>query len=251
MPSDSRDWYLSTLGVVQYRLRGDSDGRVSGQSENFEGVMARANPSEVTPGPLGPGSGGRANTVPPGSPAIDHARAARALDDASAPVPTAISNPEEGKQARTENSVAFRLACWRAGEDLMVIDSWPRGLGAENQRLQLLGNVLKSIQRKPQQLLAPEFIDWPIGGDTSLSAACAYLSVFIKGRYQQAPFRWLLAMGEDAVACLGRANGALPTPSPPTAIEGVDLICTHSLTEMIEAPSRKREVWRAIRCLAR
>ena len=249
MASDARDRYLSTLGVVQYRLRAVSNDRISRQSVSLGGLVAGVNPSDGTPGTTLLACEGRADIAPRGDPVMKPARAAVALEDA--PISTSNSSPRAEDHGLAENSVAFRLACWRVGEDLMLIDSWPRGLGAENQRLQLLGNVLKSIRRKPEQLLAPEFIDWPIRGDTSLAAARAYLTVFVKGRHRQAPFKWLLAMGEDAAMSLGRGGAASNTPSAPVAIGEIEVIYTHSLTEMIELPSRKREVWRAIRFLAR
>lgn len=248
MASDARDRYLSALGVVQYRLRAASNDRISRQSASLGGVEARVNPSDGTPGTTLPACEGRADVIPRGDPVMKPARAAVALEDAS--ISTSNSSPRAEDQGHAEISVAFRLACWRLGEDLMVIDSWPRDQGQESQRLQLLGNVLHSIRRKPQQLLAPEFIDWPIRGDTSLAAARAYLTVFVKGRHRQVPFKWLLAMGEDAAMCLGRASAASNTPSAPVVIGDVEVIYTHSLTEMIESPSRKREVWQAIRFLA-
>lgn len=248
MQPESRDWYLSAMGVVQYRLRGSSGAGASGGNHESgipkeETRLSRGQQPVVTGG----------HKSDDGAAAILKSLVAEKFEALSGSVKTAVpaeETPVEKDRGKPEASVAFRLAYWRPSEDLLVIDSWPRGLGQESQRMQLLANVLKSIRRKPHLLPPPEFIDWPVGGDASLPAASAYLTMFIKGRYQQAPFKWLLAMGEDSATCLGCASGTLETSPAPKLIEGVEVICTYSLTEMIERPACKRDVWQAIRFLS-
>lgn len=248
MQPQLRDWYLSTMGVVQYRLRGASGASPKHVSAEPGVTREKTSIRDALQGPGATshhehGAGGAATLK---SLLAGDDKAANGLPEASA---SAREIPAEKDRDQAEASVAFRLACWRPSEDLLVIDSWPRDPGLESQRLQLLANVLKSIQRKPDQLPAPEFIDWPIGGDASLPAAGAYVTMFVQGRYQQAPFKRLLAMGEDAARCLGRTTGTSAI-TPPELINGVEVIYTHSLSEMIERPSCKREVWQAIRFLS-
>jgi hypothetical protein len=246
--SELRDWYLSTLGIVQYRTRAKSPVQNLSGTELVE-VERKANPAR------------KDNLV---------------RKDNSASVPSSLRDllePSKDKQERgepgpapvvqipvpkveEEDTVSFRLACWRPSEDLLVIDSWPMGQDSDNRLSQLLVNILKSIQRRPDTSVQPEFIDWPLGDERSLSAARDHLAMFVQGRYEQKPFKWLLAMGEDVRRCLSsdesKSKSELePGPEfPNLPLDcGAEAIFTHSLSEILARPECKKDVWANIRFL--
>ncbi len=260
MEPELRDWYLATLGIVQYRLR-------SADTTCF------------------PANDIALNQQVPGQPAKhvleasdDGVKAAQVAIREAPGLPAAIQRPPHSVKLPAENApptgagsdggaldrtpdglpeepVTFRLACWRPSEDLLVIDSWPTGRGQDPQLLQLLMNILRSVRRLPDSLKPAEFIDWPIPGDRQISekrgiaAAQDHVAMFLQGRYEQQSFKWLLAMGDDLRGYLMPHQAQTPSAVRQQLSCGAVAIFTHSLTEMISAPQCKKDVWAAIRFL--
>jgi hypothetical protein len=234
-----RDWYLSMLGIVQYRLRpregaanidtGQTGSDLVGEKNTDGSVDAVAMPGKrVKPAP-----GERAP-----------ARSELELDDQ----PVEVEDLTQSDSI--DDSIAFHLTCWRPSEDLLVIDSRLPGTDDERQTAQLIANILRSIGRLPDQLAEPESINWPLTNDSGLSAAQEHVSMFLKGRYQQQPFTWLLAMGSEINLCLADSIQTHNANSVGQRLAcGADVIFTHSLSDMIETPICKKEVWSAIQFL--
>jgi hypothetical protein len=251
MDAELRDWYLSTLGIVQYRpwsppaevRQADSElgntKNIDKQSKVLSTDQTGAIPREL-----------KSEALP------------QSLKDLVADVvdQSVVSTTTTGVKTRSdstpldsanEEAISFRLACWRPSEDLLVLDSWPIGQGTDNRRSQLLANILKSIGRRPATLMQPEFIDWPLGPEKSLLAAQDHLSMFIQGRYEQEAFSWVLAMGEDVRSCLTQAELAPEKKLSRLPLAcGAEALVTYSLNEMIETPAYKKDVWAIIRFLA-
>ncbi len=259
-----RDWYLSTMGIVPYRLRGKPIAK--GLSETGQqipssdlGRMQGEAQAKVVPGTdqLARAAYGKAGgipkslrqlvTEPTSGTEASGASVSTPLPESLLPL---VADTTTGSSVTSDQTVTFRLACWRPSTDLLVIDVWPEGEDSDNRRSQLLGNMLKAVKRKPITLMQPEFFDWPFSNDLSLSGAQESLAMFVQGRYDQQPFEWLLAMGEDIRAYL---KLVLKNPEQGDARMpldcGAEVIFTHSLSEMIATPSCKKDVWATIRFL--
>lgn len=234
------------MGIVQYRLRDTAGGQPTSVAEKIE--KAVVNDPQAVRKPVSPVVAGEAFDTAATLPPVDGRRAINSGSEE--PVADQVA-AEINEQDQT--ALAFRLACWRPSEDLLVLDWWPPGLGADPQRLQLLANILQAIQRGLDPLPAPEFVDWPLGGNVSRPAAQAHITMFLRGRFEKSPFRYLLALGSDTRDLLGShdaeggvKDGVEETDRP---IKGFEMICTHSLGEMLDDPHCKKNVWAAIRKL--
>lgn len=281
MEPELRDWYLSTLGIVQYRslLRQQLPGSAqSGAEPPADPVIVQdvsadlvLDDSNHPSGHAGPES--KVGTMPESLRDLvtDDKVNQITVSEPGVGMAVSLGSPQPGEIV-TEEKISFRLACWRPSEDLLVLDSWSIGQGNDNRRSQLLANILKSINRRPGNLMQPEFIDWPLVGQGSLSAAQDHLVMFIQGRYEQQAFKWILAMGEDVRLCLGEprlepglqlipdldsgerlANSggrSVKGASRTTLNCGAEVVFTYALSEMIERPECKKDVWAVIRFLS-
>ncbi len=252
MEPELRDWYLATLGIVQYRLR-------SADRTCFAATDAGLNEQVNLDAPDdGVGAAQEAIKEATGLPGArqrpPHLVKLPAENEPSASVGSDGGELGKAPDGLPEELVTFRLACWRPSEDLLVIDSWPPGRGQDPQLLQLLMNILRSVRRLPESLKPAEFIDWPIPGDWLMSekrgvaAAQDHVAMFLQGRYEQQPFKWLLAMGDDLHRYLTPDQGQTSAVRQRLSC-GAEAIFTHSLTSMISAPQCKKDVWAAIRFL--
>lgn len=260
MEPELRDWYLATLGVVQYRLR-SADTACFAASDAALNEQVKAQAAE--PVLDAPDDGviaaqvavKEATGLPGARQRPPHSVKLPAENEPSASVGSDGGELGKAPDGLPEEPVTFRLACWRPSEDLLVIDSWPPGRGQDPQLLQLLMNILRSVRRLPESLKPAEFIDWPIPGDWLMSekrgvaAAQDHVAMFLQGRYEQQPFKWLLAMGDDLHRYLIPHQSQRPSAVRQRLSCGAEAIFTHSLTNMISAPQCKKDVWAAIRFL--
>jgi hypothetical protein len=256
MDAARRDAYLTALGVVRYRPRPASGEAATALAE---AAVAHAQAAEQpVPSAFAPRA--------PGLPAADSAAPAQVEHSASplaalreqvrAPVAIVraglevLSQPEAAA-VETATALAFRLACWQPVPDLLVFDAMPAGGWPDRERMALLTNILRAIGRLPGPLAAAEVIDWPpfAGADASLAGAQESLALFIAGRTATASFRWLLAMGETSWHCLG-AESHLTVGDELALVGAARAILLPGLADMLAAPARKAETWRAIRKLA-
>lgn len=232
MTGELRAWYLAALGVVVYRQRAVTP------------VVAA---HEV-------GAGDRDSV----SPTLDASGETR-YSTRVAPTPAVVDgntkNPLGTAGARELRG--FRLGCWQPAADLLVLDSLPQQSAPDSERLQLLTNILRAIHRRPESLPPAEFIDWPPTGSADPASARSLLEMFLQGRFERKPFRWVLVMGKAAAILL---------PAEPSANEGRDwrarwgerwkLACgaeavlTPGLGDMIAEAKYKAAAWAALRFLA-
>ncbi|RLA45116.1 MAG: hypothetical protein DRR06_08060 [Gammaproteobacteria bacterium] len=259
MESELRDWYLSTLGIVQYRLRSVAQTQTDADSQNIQSSNAGQSGNAGLSG--NEGSAPLVSQLIAENTTIEVSANRPSLTtelfaDQSAEVNVQRADPlaeQTHPQSLAEaqaNLVSFRLACWRPCVDLLVIDSWPVGLDSDDQLSQLLVNILKSIGRVPESFAQPEFVDWPMGSDGSLTAAQDHLAMFLQGRHEKQPFKWLLGMGRDVRSCLENDKQAGTELDSRLLLDcGAEAILTKSLSEMIATPECKKEVWAAIRFL--
>lgn len=212
MHGGPRERYLAALGIVRYRLRGTGD-RAPGESQ-----VPCAPPPEAAPGAA------RERSEPPAGPS---------------------------GTAAAEELAPVRLACWRPTADLLVLDALPPGQRPERERLTLLANILRAIDRLPGPLPAAEFIDWPplAGGDRSLSGAREALALFLAGRMAREPFAWVLVMGEPARRWVSGGQHSEGEARISLADGRAQAILIPGLGDMLAAPQLKAQTWRAIRGL--
>jgi len=234
MTPDLRDWYLSTLGIVQYRSR-----EADAVELPFH-VELTAEPPVVA----APAAGAVDQIVEllqprQGQPAVEPAKAEQPL--------------KENDYQAGEQLAPFRLACWQPSDDLLVLNAFSPGLQPRADESALLVNLLRTIERCGEGSLSPEFIDWPLshGGISDLDAAKTMLSVFVDVRIRKRGVLWVLLMGELPTSLL------LPSQQVHSDVIGLveelaggaSAIVTPSLQEMMTDHISKRDTWRAIQHL--
>ena len=162
--------------------------------------------------------------------------------------PTIVEQTSE--QVVEQENISFTLACWQVSDDVLVLNGFAHGERADRTQLELLANILRAIGQLPSSLPAAELIEWPPslksspGTESTLAGAKTQLSMFLLGRQQVRPYRWLLAMGEEPARLLTQDDGA----SPPEA-GSAETLFIPSLQTMLAEPLCKREVWQALRHL--
>ncbi|WIO75115.1 hypothetical protein QP938_04190 [Porticoccaceae bacterium LTM1] len=250
-----RDYYLKTLGVIQYVPREFC------LPETVAEVTAA--PPEVNP---------EIAQVEPAQPPVQDARELlaeqpvenRAESPEEKPVPQPIEKqPVEIEQAATvtaepavkakpvdtEEPQRFRICYWRVA-DLLVFDSLDYGQNPPQDRHELLANILQSIGRSGSPLPEPELLDWPLvpNARADNAGARAMFSTFLKRRVEQDNVQWVLVMGECAsnylLSNLVNVKGKMALSGDCQAIR------LPGLAEMLEDPNHKRTAWQAIRFLA-
>lgn len=234
--SNLRDYYLSTLGVVQYVPREYCAIEAAGEpAVSVEPASSAA--TLPTTGNTAPSIDfGAINPETPASPPRQPARQTDVRPD------TDTETPQE---------VRLRISCWQPCPDLLVAGSLAYGQNPPQDQQQLLAGILQAIGRLPGPLREPELLDWPSrpGADASVGGAKTMLSMFLNGRLQSGGVRWVLIMGDIAAKYL------LPEELPVTdgkavLSETTTAIVTSGLADMLADRENKRATWEAIRFLA-
>ncbi len=270
--TEQRDWYLSMLGINQYRQRLPGEAvftaaaRPVASSASLPQGDIPASPASGSPAGGHASQGGIMSSLadiretltgekPPTKPVatlvaeVQEAIASRPVKE---PLQTSPENTDQGEQPTIEEplevpeDISFSLACWQVSDDLLVINDFKHGERAGRVHFELLANILRAIGHLPKALPAAELIEWPLkpGADSSLAGAKTQLSMFLLGRQQVRPYRFLLVMGEESSRLLDKADVA-PVPDADAA----EIVFTLSLQAMLAEPLCKREVWQAVRHL--
>lgn len=150
------------------------------------------------------------------------------------------------EQVVEQENISFTLACWQISDEVLVINGFAHGERADRTQLELLTNILRAIGQLSSVLPAAELIEWPLSpsAESTLAGAKTQLSMFLLGRQQVRPYRWLLAMGDESVRLLAEDDGASPSEA-----DSVETLFIPSLQTMLAEPLCKREVWQALRHL--
>ncbi len=234
MTPDLRDWYLSTLGIVQYCPR-----EVDAVELPFH-VEPTAEPPGVQTPPVG---------------AVDQiVELLQPRQEQSAVVPKKAEQPlRENEHQAVVPLAPFRLACWQPCDDLLVLNAFAPDSAPSPDESALLVNLLRTIGRCGEDSPSPEFIDWPLshGELSDFAAAKTQLSVFVDVRIRRRGVLWVLLMGELPAALL--------LPSQRLYLEAIGIveelagggraIVVPSLQEMLKVHTSKRDTWLAIQHL--
>ena len=269
--TEQRDWYLSMLGINQYRQRlpGEPVFNTGASQVVAKAVPASAafhaecSPPARSDGPVSPsaiiGSLAGIRETLQGEPAATKPGLKQAV---VAPVDIRNSTPDEepekipapASQQDTQplisepvveqESISFTLACWQVSDAVLVINGFAHGERADRTQLELLANILRAIGQLSSNLPAAELIEWPLNpsAESTLAGAKTQIDMFLLGRQQVRPYRWLLAMGDETARLLSPA--AAVSPSEPGS---ATTIFTASLQTLLAEPRCKREVWQALR----
>jgi len=274
--TEQHDWYLSMLGINQYRQR------VPGEAVFASAASQAATPASTLPANTGGAAvnshgGGQvlqreivtslagirealqgepASASPAVTPvAVSEDKPVLKPQDKPAATPPKIvlvqKAPQDEQPAITEQpveqeNISFTLACWQVSDEVLVINGFAHGERANRTQLELLSNILRAIGQLSANLPAAELIEWPLspGAESTLDGAKTQLSMFLLGRQQVRPYRWLLAMGDEPACLLSKAESESPTESG-----SAETLFIPSLQSMLAEPLCKREVWQALRHL--
>ena len=286
--TEQRDWYLSMLGINQYRQRlpgepvfntGASQVAAkalpasSGAASNTQ-LSATASPggpvsaSELIsslaglrealqgePAPIKPAPNQPAARKPAEALAeISKSVPLEAPEKSAAPIIQQAAQPtiveQTSEQIVEQENISFTLACWQVSDEVLVINGFAHGERVNRTQLELLANIVRAIGHLSSSLPAAELIEWPPslksspGAESTLAGAKTQLSMFLLGRQQVRPYRWLLAMGDEPARLLAQDDGASPAEAG-----SAETLFIPSLQSMLAEPLCKREVWQALRHL--
>ncbi len=276
--TEQQDWYLSMLGINQYRQRlpGEAVFAVAASQAATITSALSATISPTTGGAAVNSQGGgqvlqrevvsslagiretlQGEPVSASSTAIpvavsENTPVLKSKDKSTAtppPIASVQKAPQDEQPTITERpveqeSISLTLACWQVSDEVLVINGFAHGERANRAQLELLANILRAIGQLSASLPAAELIEWPLspGAESTLSGAKTQLSMFLLGRQQVRPYRWLLAMGDDPARLLSKGESSIEEGSAET-------IFIPSLQGMLAEPLCKREVWQALRHL--
>lgn len=273
MNAELRDFYLSTLGVVQYVPREfvavdasqdrllESSLQAVKSTAAVEAALDRsyASVQSVSATESAPTRKRRAIDIDALMSSADSATAqtpsskiksetVKVLAVASSSLPASISPPVELQH--NSEQVNFRLCYWQPAADLLVFSALDYAQNPPQDQHQLLTNILKAIGKLPTMLPEPEFIDWPVTVNAASDKAGAQLmcSAFLQGRLKQSGANKVLLFGERARRYLLPQTAELAS-SQVTLADGTLVISTPSLAMMLTQAANKRLTWQAIRCL--
>lgn len=245
MTTEQRNWYLSSLGIVQYVPRDVRE-------------VSVAMPLHIV-----------ANQ----SPALAGGQISKLLDSVggqSEEVRVVISSHKtkditdgDGELVPNQPDLIqdFRLACWHPTDDILVVNEIPVESQPDREQLWLLSNLLKAVGRlSTAGLPPPELIDWPIGKNMGAdshtrSGAISLLSTFLEVRVKKHDVLWVLLMGELPEMLFSPLPSVLPdlvsTPVVQEIAGRAKVVITRSLQDMLSLPEAKIETWNAIKHLVK
>ncbi|MBB5212926.1 hypothetical protein [Microbulbifer hydrolyticus] len=141
----------------------------------------------------------------------------------------------------------FVLSCWRLGEEVLAVDS--REPGSALPVESLFGNIVRALG---WHQLASERnkLRWPLAESPFAAAAGAddardTCSSWVEAACARKPVKTIWLMGQQAQEFCAPA----PMTEAVADWQGVRLVSMPSLTELLQEPARKREVWNLLRKL--
>lgn len=252
MTPELRDWYLGTLGIVQYRSRDlevvelpfhvevrEQPAEVRAIPEERTAIAAEF-PQDRLKAPVMDIVAAKTDIV------ADSGKTADLEVAPTSPMPVSPTEATEEEQV-----APFRLWCWQPADELLVLNSVSPGASPLAEEMELLENLLKSIDRAGSSRQPPEFIDWPFPGQnrTDLAGARDMLSVFVDVRIRQRGVLRVLLLGDLAARLLLATEpaGDVPAIGLRELPGGATAAILPSLQDMLQQPHLKCGAWQALR----
>lgn len=163
--------------------------------------------------------------------------------DTRAPVTaeSVVAPVAESKQSRVE---PFVLSCWWLGDELLAVDS--REPGAALPVEALFNNIARALgwhdlSREQDRLR------WPLAENRFTAAANASdardtCSIWLEAASARRPVKSIWLMGQQA----REYCSPIPLESEVAEWNGIRLLSMPSLSELLQAPERKRDVWQLL-----
>lgn len=181
------------------------------------------------------------------APASVKARSAQDTSETGTVTPRVEITPRSGK----EKAPRFRLGFWLY-KDVLVVDSLPllsRGGITQGRYQTLCANMVKAMGLDAELLAAPYVLAWPMLAGDSLDQGKAEASLAVNHKIQkllrQAQPRLLLFLGESAAQMVMRRDEGIDELRAVvfSYSSQVKAITSLSLTQMLQIPECKKEVW--------
>ncbi|WP_444908687.1 hypothetical protein [Microbulbifer sp. TRSA005] len=139
----------------------------------------------------------------------------------------------------------FVLNCWRLGETLLAVDSHEPGAALPLEAL--FGNIVRALNwhELPRQ---QERLHWPMaenrfGPAADASEARDTFSSWLEASCSRYPVRSIWLMGQEAQEfCTPQ-----PLESDINHWDGIRILPMPSLSQLLQQPQRKRELWQLLR----
>jgi hypothetical protein len=241
--------------VAQRTARRDKAPAGAGRAALLDSLEAAPAASSA---PATPARAASPAVAPPRTPPDTPAPVVPAAAPASARVPP--SDAAEPRPGRSEPQVIpeFKLAFLALGDGL-IIDSLPpqsRG-GFSSAHLRLAMALWRALGMPAVELPRAQLLPWPAFTSRSLDQGWDQAQTAVQRKFdlmlQQAPVRFVLLLGDSAARLL------LQSPEGGDGMRGmlfrprsqVAALATASLSEMLQVPGCKRDVWRDLQPLIR
>lgn len=149
--------------------------------------------------------------------------------------------------------VRFSLSLWRIEQEILIVDSRNLQLALPTDRL--LYNMLVALGYPTSDFPKAEVIRWPMldsSENQGEDAARDMLQGYFEAQLLKRPVKYLLLMGDEAIKyVLPDIESVEHMNCSPVFIDtwSVIAIRTHSLTELLQKPLLKSEVWHMIQAL--
>ena len=253
-----RTEYLTALGVTSYMPRfrlplaaeptqallpppeqsqsSDTEPRPTSVAALMQSVGAAASqPVETTP------SSAKAPAAPPADVGrVIGSLTAETRANTAPAKPVAVAAPQ--KQVSP-----FVLSCWWLGEELLAVDSREPGTALPVEAL--FGNIARALgwHQLPTER---DKLKWPLAENPFAMAAGASdaretCGSWLEAAYARKPVKSIWLMGEQAQAYCS----PVPLEAPVNDWQGTSVVAMPSLSELLNEPSRKRDVWQLLRKL--
>lgn len=165
---------------------------------------------------------------------------------------TQAAGPNAAMKNSTTENPQFSLTIIR-GANILLIDEGLNSTVDSLEYLQLITNILFAVGAKVQQLTLGSF-NWPMVRnkqiDQSGLAAKQTLEAFLRKQVSHLSLSYIVVLGETAKTYLceqSSLNGKFIAHEELS----VELICTHSATQMMNEASVKKSVWSDLQPLFR
>lgn len=209
-------------------------------------VVASAEPVQPAAGLQAPGTESPA-------PAAEQPQLLREIGELTenSKMPSAASAAPVAQVAPPQQQVKpFVLSCWWLGEELLAVDS--REPGAALPVESLFNNIARALNwhQLPRE---QDRLKWPLaenrfGPAASAAEARDTCASWLEAASARRPVRSIWLMGQQAQEfCSPVPLESVPREQPLCDWNGIRIVAMPSLSQLLQEPERKRELWQLLR----